>query len=49
MQEHKVIAYAYRQLRDHEENYQVHGLELDTIVHSLKEWRHFLLGNRCEI
>jgi hypothetical protein len=49
MQEHKVIAYASRQLRPHEENYPVHDLELAVVIYALKQWRHYLLGNRCEI
>ena len=49
MQDGKVVAYASRQLRKHEENYPTHDLELAAVIHALKEWRHFLLGNRCEI
>ena len=49
MQEGKVVAYASRQLRPHEGNYPTHDLELAAIVHALKIWRHYLIGNRCEI
>src|SRR3989337_2950149 len=49
MQEGRVVAYASRQLRRHEENYPTHDLELAAVIHALKEWRHYLLGNRCEI
>src|SRR3954466_4784506 len=49
MQERRVIACASRQLHPHEENYPVHDLELATVIHALKQWRHYLLGNRCEI
>ena len=49
MQEKRVVAYASRQLRPHEENYPTHDLELAAVVHTLKIWRHYLLGNRCEI
>ncbi|WVZ97582.1 hypothetical protein U9M48_043107 [Paspalum notatum var. saurae] len=49
MQEGKVIAYASLQLRKHEVNYPTHDLELATIVHALKIWRHYLLGNTCHI
>jgi hypothetical protein len=45
MQEGRVIAYASRQLRRHEEHYPTHDLELATVVHALKIWRHYLLGN----
>jgi hypothetical protein len=47
MQEGRVIAYALRQLRKHEVNYPTHDLELAAIVHALKIWRHYLLGNVC--
>ena len=49
MQYCQVIAYALRQLHPHEENYPTHDLELAAVVHALKTWRHYLLGNRCEI
>ena len=49
MQEGRVIAYASRQLRKHEVNYPTHDLELATVVHALKIWRHYLLGNMCNI
>ncbi|WVZ81255.1 hypothetical protein U9M48_028649 [Paspalum notatum var. saurae] len=49
MQEGRVIAYASRQLRRHEANYATHDLELAAVVHALKIWRHYLLGNTCHI
>src|SRR5438105_764102 len=49
MQEGRVVAYASRQLRKHEQNYPTHDLELAAVVHALKIWRHYMLGNRCEI
>ena len=49
MQEGQVIAYASRQLRRHEVNYPTHDLELAAVVHALKIWRHYLLGNVCHI
>jgi hypothetical protein len=49
MQEGRVIAYASRQLRRHEEHYPTHDLELAAVVHALKIWRHYLLGNICHI
>jgi hypothetical protein len=44
MQEGRVITYASRQLRRHEEHYPTHDLELAEVVHALKIWRHYLLG-----
>jgi hypothetical protein len=49
MQDGKVIAYLSRQLRPHEMNYPTHDLELAAVVHALKTWRHYLMGNRCEV
>jgi hypothetical protein len=49
MQDGHVVAYASRQLRKHEEHYLTHDFELATVVHSLKIWRHYLIGKRCEL
>jgi hypothetical protein len=49
MQEGQVVSYASRQLRKHEEDYPIHDLELAVVVHTLKIWRHYLIGHRCEI
>ena len=40
MQEERVISYESRKLDEHEINYVTHDLELATIVHDLKMWRH---------
>jgi hypothetical protein len=44
MQEGRVVAYSSRQLKIHERNYPTHDLELATVVHALKTWRHYLYG-----
>jgi ribonuclease HI len=49
MQQGKVIAYASRQLKDHEKNYPTHDLELAAIVYALKIWRHYLFQETVEI
>ena len=49
MQNGKVISYASRQLKIHEMNYPTHDLELTTIVHALKTWRHYLFGETFQI
>jgi hypothetical protein len=49
MQKGKVIAYASRQLRKHEENDPTHDLELAAVVFALKLWRHYLYGATCDI
>jgi hypothetical protein len=41
--------YGSRQLRKHEENYPTHDLELAAVIHALKIWRHYLMGNKCDI
>nr|GFB46502.1 retrotransposon protein, putative, Ty3-gypsy subclass [Tanacetum cinerariifolium] len=45
----KVIAYASRQLRTHEENYMTHDLELGAVVFALRLWRHYLYGVKCTV
>ncbi|GKB14609.1 putative reverse transcriptase domain-containing protein [Tanacetum coccineum] len=47
MQREKVIAYASRQLKPHEENYTTHDLELGAVIFTLKIWRHYLYGTKC--
>ena len=49
MQNDRVIAYASRQLKKHEENYPTHDLELAAVVFALKIWRHYLYGVPCMI
>ena len=49
MQDGKVVAYASRQLKPHEQNYPTHDLELAAIVFALKIWRHYLYGEKCRI
>ena len=49
MQEGKVVAYASRQLKQHEKNYHTHDLELAAIVFALKIWRHYLYREKCFI
>jgi hypothetical protein len=49
MQDCRMVAYALQLLRKHEVNYLTHELELATMVHALKIWRHYLIGKRCEL
>ncbi|KAA0041712.1 reverse transcriptase [Cucumis melo var. makuwa] len=49
MQDGNVIAYASRQLKEHECNYPSHDLELAAVVLALKIWRHYLFGEKCHI
>jgi hypothetical protein len=49
MQDGRAIAYASRQLQHHEKHYPTHDLEFLAVVHALKVWRHYLLGNLVHI
>jgi hypothetical protein len=49
MQDGCAITSASWQLRRHEDHYPTHDLELLVIVHALKIWRHYLLGNLVHI
>ena len=40
----EVVAYCSRQLKNHEQNYPTHDLELAAIVFALKIWIHYLDG-----
>ncbi|GJS74813.1 putative reverse transcriptase domain-containing protein [Tanacetum coccineum] len=47
MQREKVIVYASRQLKKHEENYMTYDLELGDVVFALRLRRHYLYGTKC--
>ena len=49
MQFGKVVAYGSRQLKDHEQNYPTHDMELAVVVFALKIWRHYLYGEQFEV
>ena len=49
MQDGRVVAYASKQLKPHEQNYPTHDLELAAVVFALKIWRHYLYGEKCRI
>ena len=49
MQDGRVIAYAFRQLKKHETNYPTHDLELAAVIFALKILRHYLYGETCQI
>ena len=49
MQHGKVITYASRQLRKHEQNYPTHDLELAAVLFALKIWRHYLYGVHIDV
>ena len=47
MQDGKVVVYASRQLKSHEQNYPTHDLKLAVVVFTLKIWRRYLYGEKC--
>jgi hypothetical protein len=49
MQDGRAIDYALRQLRRHEEHYPTRDLEVLAVVHTLKVWMHYMLGNLVHI
>ncbi|KAI4330504.1 hypothetical protein MLD38_028790 [Melastoma candidum] len=49
MQPGKVVAFASKQLKKHEENYSTHDLEFAAVVFALKLWRHYLYGYKFEV
>ena len=49
MQSGRVVAYSSRQLKNHEQNYPTHDMELATVVFALNIWRHYLYGEEFEV
>jgi hypothetical protein len=48
-QKDHVVCYESKKLKENERNYATHDLELATIVHALKMWRHYLVGKKFEL
>ena len=36
-------------MKEHERLYAIHDLEMVSIVHALKKWKHYLMGKRFEL
>ena len=49
LQSERVVAYGSRQLKNHEQNYPTHDIELAAVVFALKIWRHYLYGKEFEV
>ena len=45
----RVVAYGSRRLKNHEQNYPTHDIELAAIVFALKIWRNYLYGEEFEV
>jgi ribonuclease HI len=48
-QKDHVVCYESRKLKEQERNYVAHDLELESIIHALKMWRHYLMGRKIEL
>ena len=49
MQFGRVVAYSSQQLKNHEQIYPTHDMELVTIVFALKVWHHYLYSEQVEV
>jgi hypothetical protein len=48
-QNEHVIGYESIKIKEHERNYSTHDLELASIVHALRMWRHYLMGKKFKL
>jgi hypothetical protein len=44
-----VVCYKSRKLKEHERHCATHDLDLESIVHALNMWRHYLMGKIFEL
>ena len=49
VQEGRPIAFTSQKLKSYEGNYATHDLELLAVIHALKVWRHYSLGQRFKL
>ena len=49
MQSGRVVAYGSRKLKNHEQNYPTHDMELETIAFALEIWCHYLYGEQFKV
>ena len=49
IQSERVVACGSRQLKNHEQNYPTHDMELAAVVFALKIWRRYLFGEEFEV
>ena len=49
MQSGRVVAYGSHQLKNYEQNYPTHDMELAVVVFALKIWHHYLYGEQFEV
>ena len=49
MQSGRVVAYGSRKLKNHEQNYPSHDMELAAVIFALMIWCHYLYGEQFEV
>ena len=49
MQSRRVVSYGSCQLKDHEQNYPTHNMELAAVVFALNIWLYYLYGEHFEV
>ena len=49
MQSRKVVAFGSQKLKNQEQNYPTHDMELAVIVFALKIWHHYLYGEQFKV
>ena len=49
MESGRVVAYGSCRLKNHEQNYPTHDMELVAVVFALKIWRHYLYGEEFKV
>ena len=49
MESGRIAAYGSHQLKNHEQNYPTHDIELASVVFALKIWRHYLYSEEYEV
>jgi hypothetical protein len=49
LSKYHMVCYDSRKLKEHERNYTTYAIELATIVHALKTWRHYLMRRIFEL
>ena len=49
MQSRRVVSYGSQQLKNHEQSYPTHDMELAAIFFPLKAWRHYVYGEQFKV
>ena len=46
LQNDHAICYKSQKLKEHEQNYRTNDIEIASITHALRMWRHYLMGRK---